>query len=201
MKKCAIVLNAPKLNRAIEEDFIVCADGGIKHLKDRVADILIGDFDSLKSDLKSSAKYTVKFPSEKNSSDGDIALRWAIDNGFKDIAVYGITEGRQDHILCNLSLLTLAKELGATAVGKDDNLDIYLASKEFKLNGKSGDTVSLIPLFETAIVKKSVNLYYPLNNLELTPQNLSRGLSNLMTDDYFEIKIKKGSVFVFHYLQ
>ena len=102
------------------EFYTICADGGYDHAKKQgiVPDILLGDLDSIseRADIK-----TLVFPTEKNETDSEIALLYAIEKGYKDIVLTGVTGTRLDHTLNNIFLLKTASELGAKAVIADDN--------------------------------------------------------------------------------
>ena len=193
----AIVLNSPSISREITEARVICADGGYKHLKGITPDVVVGDMDSIDS-LPGNIKL-IKLPVEKNLSDGEFAVRYAKENGYTDISLYGVLGGRIDHVLCNLSLIKLAHSLGLKAVAKEDGLNVYYASGEFALDVKKGATVSILPCSENAIVTNSQGLYYPLENLTLTNSD-TRGLSNIATADKISFSVTKGEVLVFQYI-
>ena len=193
----AIILNSPSISREITESHVICADGGYKHLKGITPDIIVGDMDSIES-LPSDIK-SIKLPVEKNLSDGEFAVRYAHENGFSGIALYGVLGGRIDHVLCNLSLIKLAHSLGLKVIAKESSLNIYFADGEFDLTTKKGTTISILPYGNDAVVTDSEGLYYPLNNLTLTTQD-SRGLSNVATNEKMHIRVSKGEVLVFQYI-
>ena len=92
-KKVAIVLNSPTLSRLPSEDeFIICADGGASHIEK--ADILLGDMDSITSQIFS--KKTIVLPVHKDVTDGEFAMKYAIENlSPTEINLYGVTGGRK----------------------------------------------------------------------------------------------------------
>ena len=75
----ALVLNAPTLSVDIKEDFIVAADGGYRHVKDKEVFAVIGDFDTL-GYLPYGTK-TVIHPVDKDKTDGELALDFIKENG------------------------------------------------------------------------------------------------------------------------
>lgn len=194
--KVAILLNAPTLNVEIAESHIICADGGYNLLKSQTPIAIVGDFDSL--DHIPSGITTIKHPSEKNFTDGELALRYAIEKGYTEIVFYGAIGGRLDHVLGNLALLKLANTLRVSATIKDSNVQIYFCCDKFSLITKKNEIISILPYGGNAVVTFSEGLYYPLIDLELKP-NDTRGISNIATGKYASIKLKSGEVIIFHY--
>ncbi len=64
------------------DDFVICADGGYNYaVKFNITpDCIIGDMDSVKTDI--SGKETMVYPREKDYTDGELAVRLAIEKGF-----------------------------------------------------------------------------------------------------------------------
>ena len=196
MKKVAIILNTPSLSRLPkDEDIIICADGGAKYVDS--PDYLLGDMDSL--NVQNNAKNTIILPTHKDVSDGEFAVRFAVEKLHPDeIHIYGIAGGRVDHILGNLSLLALANDLGCVAYGHDDKQDIYFTSATLSFKAKINDTISIVPFSGDAVVS-ATGLEYPLNKLTL-PIKTTLGISNVAFEEDINISVLSGCVFVFHCL-
>ena len=73
----------------------------------------VGDFDSL-GYIPAPPPEEI-YPSEKNFTDGEIALFKMLSAGIDDITIYGGGGGREDHFLGNLQLLYAAHKRGARA--------------------------------------------------------------------------------------
>lgn len=192
---CAIVLNSPSNIKNIDEPFIIAADGGYKHVikQNKKVDVLIGDLDSLDNvDFKN----TIKLNPIKNSTDGQECLDYAIKNGYKNIAIYGVSEGRLDHIFCNLSLLAAAKNRGAFAYAKEANCTIYyLEEGDYTLDIEINKEFSLIA-YPQALVSNSCGMQYSFNNLLLEKDNLGRGVSNKAVSNKISFSILSGNLFL-----
>ena len=80
-----------------DNDFIICADGGYNHAEKMgiVPDVLIGDFDSAKNFEK--VKDRIEYPKRKDFTDGELAVAYAVDNGYEDIVLIAMTGDRFDH--------------------------------------------------------------------------------------------------------
>jgi len=198
--RIAIVLNCGKqITRKIKADKIVCCDGGFS-VCPVSPDVILGDFDSLEmpSDIDIPI---VKHDTHKDASDGELAVYYAKEQMNADeIVFYGVTGGRQDHVLCNLAIMRLASSLGMKVKAEEDGLDIYYVEGEFDMPTQKGETISILPYGEKALVTDSKNLEYPLDELILTSCD-SRGLSNVSLGGKMHINVKRGGVFVFRYIK
>ncbi|MCD2224868.1 thiamine diphosphokinase [Listeria cossartiae] len=100
----------------------VGVDRGAKRLLDRgiVPTIAMGDFDSLTTeelaDLKTKVNEVLEFPAEKDETDTEIGLSWAMEQQPDIIRIFGATGGRLDHLLANLMMLTKPRFLAAVPV-------------------------------------------------------------------------------------
>jgi thiamine pyrophosphokinase len=168
-------------------DFIICADGGYDYAVKLgvIPNILIGDFDSIEK-LPSKTEI-IKYPKRKDFTDGELAVRYAVEHGFDDVLLLAMTGDRADHSITDILLLTQCKN-GCVI---DDNNEIYLLRDTVSITGKIGDTISIVPIGGDVEGITTKNLEYPLNN-ETLYFGESRGVSNVMCADNCEITAEKG---------
>lgn len=173
------------------DDFIICADGGLRHAKGLGinADIAIGDFDSYE---KSDDIESITFSSHKNLTDGEIAVDYAIENGYSEILLLAMTGSRLDHTFTNI--FQLAKRGNITLV--DDDNEVYIIKDSITLKGKKGKTMSVIPVFSNLVGVTATGVYYPLDNDTLLFGE-GRGNSNVITDDLCTVSVKSGTGIIF----
>lgn len=183
--------NALKLSD--EKTYTICADGGYDHAKKHgiVPDILLGDLDSIKTE---SEIKTIVYPAEKDETDSEIALKFAIDNGYLDIVMTGVTGTRLDHTLNNIFLLKTAKELGANAVIVDDNNEIYYVDGKFRFSGEAGGFFSVIPISADICVSIE-NAKYEIFKTRIAFGE-SRGISNEFLEGECVITVEDGAALV-----
>ncbi|MBE5754051.1 MAG: thiamine diphosphokinase [Clostridiales bacterium] len=197
-KKIAIILKSPDFCESVTEDIVIYADAALNH-KNKVGkkEILavVGDFDSLGYTPKS--VNIVGLNVEKDFTDGERAIHLAVENGYKNITIYGAYGGKIEHILGNIALLKIAKNLGAKAVIQHGDYVTELINNSIVLNVEKGSTLSIIPYGERCEFIKSSGLYYPLDNLVLTNAD-TRGISNQTTENEVRIEIKKGEALVIY---
>lgn len=194
----AVILKAPYLNEKVIEDKVIYADAGYKF-----ADVIgkkevlavVGDFDSLTVPPKDET--IISLHVEKDFTDGERAIRQAVKVGADKIVIYGAYGGNIDHILGNIALLKIAKELGVLAVIKDDGKNTELISNKTEIVVKKGGVVSIIPYGGDCAFNGSKNLYYPLDGITLTTKD-TRGISNKALDENITVDIKSGEALIIY---
>jgi len=186
-----------------KENLTIAVDGGIRHLAglDIVPDIIIGDLDSVGADqLRWCREHNVvikQYPPEKNETDFELALEYAITHGAGKIIVFGALGGRIDHTIANISLISSSryegKDITIIAAGEEIT---FIHSKSI-VSGKAGDLISLLPWGKKADGVTTTNLKYVLQDETLYPDR-SRGMSNVMMADDAIIECRKGKLLCVH---
>lgn len=195
------------VRRALEEArsaHILCADGGaLNALKLGLApQTIIGDLDSLSAEqveeFRAAGAAVLCFPMEKDETDLELALQWSADKGGSSIVILGALGGRFDQTLANVHLLVLPslQDIQIELVDGEENIRL-LRPGEHGIEGRAGDTVSLIPLDGKASGITSSGLKYPLRDesLEFGP---ARGISNMMLSDSASLELHSGLLLVVH---
>lgn len=166
-----------------KDALVYCCDGAYKWAKGRVRiDKNIGDFDSL--DEVPFPPPDEIYPSEKDFTDGEIALLKLLETGVDEIEFYGAEGGREDHFFGNLQLLYRAHKEGKKAVIVTNRSYIFAVSGVFDLGKYKGRTISVLPFGESVHIMDFRGVKYSY------PQKLSlgecRGISNIVeTGDAF----------------
>lgn len=188
----AIILKSPELNCKVLEKKVIFADAGYKFkelLKDKIVLGVVGDFDSLGG--APNGENIVKLEVEKNFTDGEKAVRFAKECGAEEITIYGAFGGKIEHVLGNIALLKIARNIGLKAKIVDENTTMQLVDGVSELKVKKGANVSLIPYGGNCTFIKSKGLYYPLDGLTLTPED-TRGISNVALEQDLTLEILSG---------
>ena len=197
--RCAIVLNSKGNIAQINEEFIIAADAGYEEVlkQGKKPNIIIGDFDSssMPKDLD-----VIKLNIEKDDTDGQACIEYAYERGFKEVVIYGVSGGRLDHELCNLSLLVKAHKLNMSAIAKEPNLTIlYKEAGNVSFDIKKGATFSIIAFGGDLEITNGRNTKYPINNLIISNEELGRSVSNIALEDKVSFDVIKGGCLVFIY--
>lgn len=178
-------------------DWVIAADGGTRHCRalGLAADVVIGDFDSLGPGelvaLQASKAQLVLYPVRKDQTDLELALRCAAEGGAKDILVFGGLGVRWDQTLANLLLLALPELSGARVRLLDGKQQIYLIRHKTTIEGRPGDTVSLIPLQGDASGVTTRGLEYPLDDGTLSFGS-TLGISNVLLGESATVEVREG---------
>ncbi|MFI3229353.1 MAG: thiamine diphosphokinase [Bacillota bacterium] len=192
-KTADIILNGVRLDTAVNGDYVICADGGY-NLYNGTPNCIIGDLDSINEVPKDVD--LIKFPTDKDYTDGELAVRHAIKLGYKNLTIHCALLGRIDHILSNITLLQVAHNLGASAQIVDTNVTInYYEKGTHTIGAEAEDTVSILPINGSATISESFGLQYPLQHLTLTPPTTT-GQSNKALTNNPTIKISSGAVLI-----
>ncbi len=177
-------------------DAVIACDSGCRFFlgTGRKFDYAVGDFDSIdeESYRKLMAEYgnkVTKYPSEKDYTDTEIAIKLAMDLIDKDteyksseIDIYGATGTRLDHVLGNIELLYEPTMKGIKIAIKDSHNRIELIKDKAMLNRSMGyPYFSIIPFGEEAIVSES-GTKYELDNKRIT-RGITLGISNEIVAD------------------
>ena len=192
-----------------QDDYLIAADGGANHLLKMgiLPEVVIGDLDSIDEDTLfelTSADVKIKqFPEDKDETDLELALRYAVELGPSAVLIVGALGGRLDQTLGNLSIVT-DPTLPGIDIRMDDGVEEVFfcqasAVKGEKVNvqGRSGDILSLIPWHGSVEGVQTEGLQWPLYN-ETLFFSKSRGISNVMLDDSASVRIQSGLLLIIH---
>ncbi|MFC1920847.1 thiamine diphosphokinase [Chloroflexota bacterium] len=191
-------------NRLQGENFnlIIGVDGGTRHanILNIKVDTIIGDLDSLsESELQHfSNAELISYPPEKNETDLELALYYAIKTGATHIILVGAIGGRMDMTFSNLLLLAV-NSLNSCQIDvwHGEQTGWIIRPPGASVTGQSGDMISLIPLDDDVSGITTTGLKYPLKN-ERLPFGLARGISNLIEKPPASIKLSEGILFITH---
>ena len=180
--------------------FVICADSGYRHAKRLgiVPDIIVGDFDSYGGELPEGVEIIRTVP-EKDDTDTLMAVKKAIELGYKEIMLFGALGGKRfEHSIANIQTMIYAREhgcklgiYGESALliqGAEDGERCYLREDE-------GTYLSAFAMTESADIEYMRGVKYPLKDYHMV-QSFPIGVSNEITSLTADIKLKSGLVLV-----
>ncbi|KAF2955406.1 thiamine diphosphokinase [Marinitoga sp. 38H-ov] len=184
-----------------ESDILIAVDKGIELYKkiDIEPDYLIGDLDSASQEsiewAESNDVEIIKYRPEKDFTDIDLAIDFAIEKNSDNIIISGFLGDRLDHIFGAILLL---KKYNKLITFKEEFLEISKVPKNFEMNVKTGETWSIFSLTE-----KTEGIYlngfkYSLKNGTLFFNN-PIGISNETVNKTIEISYEKGCLVYFRW--
>ena len=148
------VINDPEFIRQKLKDanapVILCADGAARYLRllNIIPNFIIGDMDSIDDgtvryfDEKGSTILT--YPSDKDETDTQLALEYALKLQPDEIFIFGALGGRTDHALANIALLIMGVKQGVHVKIVDEMCEIFIVNQQSIVEGEAGQTVSLL---------------------------------------------------------
>lgn len=184
------------------DDVILCADGGTRHAIDLglTPNVIIGDLDSTTFDLRpltEKGTQVIQHPADKNETDLELAISHALTLSPSQILILAALGGRMDQTLGNIALLSDLR-LATFDVRLSDGVEeVFFCRDQAKVEGRSGDIVSLIPWQGEVTGVFTENLRWHLHYETLYPDK-TRGISNEMTADVATVSITSGLLLITH---
>ncbi len=184
-------------------DVVIAADGGYGHLRDLhwQPDVLLGDFDSFlpewQDEIKGKSIECFVWPPEKDMTDSELALQFAMQRGCSSAIVFGGWGGaRMDHAVANLFLLAAFRQKDFPIIFSHGAQQACVISNEtLQLCGEEGNYISLLPC--TALVSDvtTCGMKYPLLRHSLKAGS-SFGVSNQLTGAAASVCCGEGMLLV-----
>ena len=178
-------------------DLVIAADGGYRYASALgiTPDIVLGDFDSLGYVPENSRV----FPVEKDDTDAMLAVRYGLEQGYKDFVLYGTLDGpRLDHTIANLQTLQFLADRQATGflVGCNQ-IATVVRSGCLALPATYKGTVSVFCMGADARKVTIEGLKYTLQNGTLSA-GFPLGVSNAFMGKNAKISVGEGSLLIIY---
>lgn len=177
------------------DSFIICADGGIRHIErlGLTPAVYIGDFDSSVNDEKYSNK--IVYPVEKDDTDLGLAINYAAEHGLNKCVAIGCLGGRIDHTYANFSLIKYAYEKNVQLKLIDEKSCIFAVGGHCEIRKEGYKYISIFPCGEKATGITLRGFKYSLANAELD-HSFPLGVSNQLIEDKAYIEVKNGLLLI-----
>jgi len=187
-------------------DRVVAADGGAAAVTAAggVCDVIVGDGDSLDESEFTQARAANpdveirRFPTAKDATDAELALRTALEVDPDHIVVVGAFGGaRLDHELANVMLLANPRWRDRDVVLADGRREVRLVTGRIEIHGRAGDIVTLLAVGGPVGNVHSNGLRYELagHGLEV---GTSLGASNELTGSSATLEVGSGMLLIVH---
>jgi thiamine pyrophosphokinase len=181
---------------------IIGADWGCRHARELGVEpeYVVGDLDSIPDTERASYEKIelVTHPAEKDETDLELALLYAIEKGAEEIVMVGAMGGRMDMTISNVLIMCHPKLAGHRIEIWEGNQSGWLIRPPGEeVKGCAGDTLSLLPLTDNVADIRVEGLKYPLRRERLVFGE-GRGLSNVMTSATAQVSFSTGLVLAVH---
>ena len=208
-----------------KEDLIIAVDGGFQYCKEEgiTPSLILGDLDSLTANFpenRSPVSYNIfsenpkeraeflsessfqgiplkQLPVVKNDTDLLAAIKLCLEEGIREIHIFGALEGRRfDHSLAALQSLAFLTEQKAKGYlyGKEELITALQDGSLHFPKGMQG-TCSVFSYSEEARGVEEKGLLYQIDKGCLK-NSFPIGVSNAFTGEEAEISVEKGMLFI-----
>lgn len=182
---------------------VVAADSGVELARQLGLDVhaVVGDMDSISptalAALDALGTEIIRHPIDKNESDAELALRYAIARGAQRVVLVGGGGGRLDHQLALFAVMFInelrgvhveARLAGSRAYAVHDGATVDIECTK-------GDVIGLLPFGGDAHGVTTSGLQWALSDESLIVA-ASRGISNRAIATHVTIAVTKGRLIV-----
>lgn len=204
MKKCIILANGKPPKKSVIQflqkknySALICADGGADHARKLglIPNYIIGDLDSIEDSTLKFFKHKSSIIKLKRQNDTDVekCLKFAINKGFSEAVLLGVTGNRLDHTFCNLGIvIKFFNKIKLRIIAEESLLIPYKG--DVVLKTFPGEIISLYG-FDRKTKITSTGLKYPLKKSTL-PFGEKESTSNVSVSGKVNLKIHGGVIFV-----
>ncbi len=210
MSKRTVIVSGGELEREFvlsvlkesDASCIIAVDRGMEFLYDNKIQpsYIVGDFDSVKEEVACYYRDETTVPirqynPEKDASDTEIAVRFAVTLGCQELLILGATGGRIDHLWANVQTLAIPFRAGIDARILDSRNQIRLLGGEAHLRKEDafGKYFSVFPLGGEIYRFNITGARYPLRDHVLSPYD-SLCVSNQIEGEEAVISFPAGIV-------
>ncbi len=198
-KRVAIICSAPIADpefvkeKISEYPILIAVDAGADHcLKLGLKpDLIVGDFDSISQETLLAFGSVPKkhYPTNKDETDLELALKLSIHPQTEEITVFGALGGRTDHIVGNLILLT---RYAGKVFFQTESERLFIIKDHVEIPTKIGQIISLIPMNGPAHGITTHGLKWQLQDGSLDKNFI--GISNQATGASVTISVQEGDL-------
>ena len=186
--------------RPSKDDLVIAADSGLENARTLGLSVaaVVGDYDSLghAPDVDADVE-VVTVPTEKDVTDTQLAVEYALQKGATEITVLGGLGGRLDHTLANLSILEDLLAKGVRATIADGQSRVRLLHSDSTILPRSPyKYLSLLSLDPLAKGVEIEGVKYPLKKAKLYRAMGGLGVSNEITGNCCFIAVRKGTLLI-----
>ena len=184
------------------DDTIIAADGGAAHCRAMgiTPALIVGDIDSLSLEDQTywddRGVQFIRHDRRKDETDLELALMYAQGLDREEALVLGALGNRWDQTFANILLPAYHNLEELPVTFWHDGLWIYLVRDERTIRGRTGQTVSLVPVGGDALGVTTSGLEWPLND-ETLLFGATRGVSNVLLGESATVQVREGFLLCF----
>jgi len=178
-------------------DFVIACDKGLNYALQAglTPDLAIGDFDSYQGALPEGIP-VLRFPAVKDDTDTMLAVRYALEHGYRKIMLCCALGARMDHAMGNFQAAVHAARQGAeVSIVDDENLISFIDGGCITLQPRPGWSLTLLAWSDRCEGVTVTGARYNLQDAALT-NDFPLGVSNEWTSGPVTVSVAKGILMV-----
>ena len=177
--------------------FVIVLDSAIERVLELniKVDVVLGDFDrDFDVEKVKEKQYPIEIVHAPNQDKTDLekAFDYLIEKGHKAVNVIWATGRRADHTITNITNI-IAYKNQLKIVILDDHSKVFQLPKNFEKWYTANTIISLIPVGKVTGIT-TTNLFYPLNNEELTIGYRTGSSNHVAEDGIMKIEHVEGDL-------
>ncbi len=176
-----------------ENDMILCADGGYRHAMRLgvTPDLIIGDLDSGINQYPDEIASQI-YPSEKDATDTNLCLDYAIEQGCSEVIILGGLGGRLDHEFSHYALLLYGLRRGVKVRLVNASNEIWMENGPFTLEPTDKKYISFFPFGGDVEEFTVQGLKYEAENMTLRCDLVQASSNQFEDGQKAEVSFKQG---------
>ena len=177
-------------------DYIIACDRGYEYARrlGLTPDVILGDFDSSAQPDADVPIYV--HPVMKDDTDTMLAVRHALEKGYRDISLCCALGGRFDHAFANVQSLAFAAERGAVArVLAEDTVITVFPADSMRFPRRDGWSFSCFALSDDCKGVTIRGAKFGCEGTDIT-NRFPIGVSNVWTGDAITVSARTGILMV-----
>ena len=173
-------------------DYVIACDRGYEYAQrlGLIPDVIIGDFDS--SPQPDTEIPVHVHPVRKDDTDTMLAVRHALEKGFRQILICCALGGRLDHAFANIQSLAFAAQAGAVArIVSEDTCITVFSGGCMTFPRREGRSFSCFALSDTCTGVSIQGAEFACNGLDIS-NRFPIGVSNVWREDEIRVSCDTG---------
>lgn len=193
-KRCLIITGGEfsPVEDYTDSDYVIACDKGYEYAKrcGIKPDLTLGDFDSYDGEVENCEVHRCQ--PEKDDTDTMLAIKEALNMGYKHISLRCALGGRMDHLIANIQTFAFVAKHGAVLDITDSNTIMCSLNPGLHLvPRREGYSLSLFALTDSCTGVNLKRVKYPLKDAEIN-SFFPIGVSNEWLEDEAEISLESG---------
>lgn len=184
------------IDDSLKFDYVIACDRGYEyaHRMGLKPDLIIGDFDS--APVPDTDIPVIQFPVHKDDTDTMLAVKHALEKGYKDIVIACAFGGRFDHAFANIQTGAYIAEKGADIRLLGTNTEaLIFKNSTHSISRKIGWSLSVFAISDRCDGVSIYGTEYTCRDIKLT-NSFPLGVSNEWNDEIATIGVKDGTIMV-----